>query len=211
MLASAASQRQGPGSAPISSMKPLGHIALIVAMLALVAAPPAFADYNDVIRDCNEDGDLDRRYSDRELREAEQKLPSDIDEYTDCRAVIRAARGRGSGGGGGVPGFGGGLPGGTGSIEEAATPEDRAALDEAKRDTGPAARERAAVSIDGERVVPGGDDGEFTAARTAANDLPLAVLLVLICVAALAAAIALAAAARRWPRIARGPLRLLRR
>lgn len=193
-------------------MKAVRHIALMLVALAVaVPAPAAASDYNDVIRDCNEDGDLDRNYSDRELREAEQKLPSDIDEYTDCRAVIRAARGRGSRRGGGGPGFGGSLPGGTGSAEEAATPEDRTALDEAKRDRSPAARERAAVTIDGARVVPGGDDGEFEAARTAANELPLAVLLVLICVAALAAAIALAAATRRWPRIARGPLRLLRR
>jgi hypothetical protein len=188
------------------------HIALILAMLALVAAPPAIADYNDVIRDCNEDGDLDREYSDRELREAEEKLPSDIDEYTDCRAVIRSARsGRRSRGGsaGGVPGFRS-LPGGYASAEDNATPEDRAALNEAKRDRSDRAREDAAVTIDGESVVPGGDD-EFTAARTAANELPLSVLLVLICVATLAAAIALAAATRRWPRIARGPLRLLRR
>ena len=185
-------------------------------LLALPAGVAFGADGNDVIRDCNEDGDLDRNYPDRDLREAEQNLPSDIDEYTDCRAVIRSARagrrpgGGGGGDGGGAPGFRSGLPGGMGSAEEAATPEDRTALDEAKRDRSDRARESAAVRIDGEMVVPGGD-GEFTAGRTAANKLPLAVLLVLICVAALAAAIALAAAARRWPRIARGPLRVLRR
>jgi hypothetical protein len=191
------------------------HTPLILLSLALSLGAPAtaFADGNDVIRDCNEDGDLDRNYSDAELREAEENLPADIDEYTDCRAVIRTARtGRGSGGNdaGGGAGFGGGPPGWSGSAEELATPADLAALDDATRDRGRGARERAAVTIDGDRVVPG-SDGEFKAARTAANQLPLSVLLVLICVAALATAVALTAAARRWPRLVSAPRRLLRR
>jgi hypothetical protein len=191
------------------------HTPLILVALALWLAAPttAFADGNDVIRDCNEDGDLDRNYSDAELREADENLPADIDEYTDCRDVIRTAlTGRGSGGNdaGGGAGFGGGPPGWSGSAEQFATPQDRAALEEATRDRGRGARERAAVTIDGAPVVPGGD-GTFRAARTAANQLPLSVLLVLIGVAALAAALALTAAARRWPRLFSAPRRLLRR
>jgi hypothetical protein len=194
--------------------KPLRHIALILAALALSLAIPATAaaDWTDVIRDCNEDGDLDRNYSDEDLRKAEDNLPSDIDEYTDCRDVIRNARlGRRSRGGAGGAGGSFGGPGVFGgSAEDAATPEDRQALDEATRDRSKEAREDAAVSIDGQRVVPG-EDGTFTAARTAANELPLPVLLALICIAALAAVAAFAAAGRRWPQIRRVALRLLRR
>jgi hypothetical protein len=188
------------------------HIALILAALALslASAAPAFADGNDVIRDCNEDGDLDGDYTQGELRDAEENLPTDIDEYTDCRAVIRNARGgRRRGGGLGAGSFRGpNLP--FGAAEDVATAAERRAYEEARRDRGGAARDAAAVTIDGERVVPGGD-GTFTAARTAANELPLPVLLALICMAAIAAVAAFAAASRRWPQLRSVPLRLLRR
>lgn len=40
------------------------------------------------IQDCTNDGDLDRRYSTKVLLRAEQVLPADVDEYTNCRSVI---------------------------------------------------------------------------------------------------------------------------
>jgi hypothetical protein len=49
---------------------------------------------DDVFRDCTEDGKLNGRYTREELDEAEDELPSDVDEYTDCRSVIRAVRRR---------------------------------------------------------------------------------------------------------------------
>jgi hypothetical protein len=48
----------------------------------------------DVVRDCYEDGKLDGRYTREELRIAERDMPSDVDEYSDCRSVIVSARGR---------------------------------------------------------------------------------------------------------------------
>ena len=48
----------------------------------------------DVVRDCYEDGRLNGRYTREELDEAEEELPSDVDEYSDCRSVIRAVRRR---------------------------------------------------------------------------------------------------------------------
>jgi hypothetical protein len=187
------------------------HIALVVAVLALGLAAPATAlgaNGNDVIRDCNEDGDLDQKYDDKDLREAEDNLPSDIDEYTDCRAVIRNARGgRGAGNGGGSV-LGAHRP--FGEAENVATLEEKRDFDATRRDRSSTARDAAAVTIDGQRVAPGGD-GTFTAARTAANELPLPVLLALIGVAALAGVAAFAAASRRWPQLRRVPLRLIRR
>jgi hypothetical protein len=64
---------------------------LAVSLLAL-AALPAHASPTSVIRDCSEDGVLDGKYSPSELDGALEQLPSDLDEYTDCRAVIRRAQ-----------------------------------------------------------------------------------------------------------------------
>jgi hypothetical protein len=66
----------------------------LVAVLAAltVAAPPAISSPISVIRDCSEDGVLNGKYSPSELDGALDQLPSDLDEYTDCRAVIRRAQ-----------------------------------------------------------------------------------------------------------------------
>jgi hypothetical protein len=69
------------------------------AALALFASP-AQAGSIDVIRDCSEDGTLEKPYSQRELSGALDTLPSDLDEYTDCRSVIRGAQLAGARGGG---------------------------------------------------------------------------------------------------------------
>jgi hypothetical protein len=68
--------------------------ALLVALLAL----PAFAQASgqDVIRDCYEDGHIDGNYSQGEYQDAQDNLPSDVDQYSDCRDVI--AQGQAGGG-----------------------------------------------------------------------------------------------------------------
>jgi hypothetical protein len=79
-------------------------VSIAVALVAsVVLCAPAFGSAKDVIRDCSEDGVLNGHYSHSELAKALAQLPSDIDEYTDCRAVIRSAelrsanKGKGSG------------------------------------------------------------------------------------------------------------------
>jgi hypothetical protein len=67
---------------------------LIVLLLALAVPSAALAKGEDVVRDCAQDGDLDGDYSQEELDEAYDNLPSDIDEYSDCRTVIEKARER---------------------------------------------------------------------------------------------------------------------
>ena len=76
---------------------------VVIAVLVLGLPAAAHASGADVIRDCAQDGKLDRKYTQKELRDAYNNLPSDIDEYTDCRSVIRAAMGIGSGSSGGAP------------------------------------------------------------------------------------------------------------
>ena len=66
--------------------------ALLLVLFAVLAAPPrAGASATTVIQDCSEDGILDGKYSHSEIEKALQQLPSDLDEYTDCRSVIRGA------------------------------------------------------------------------------------------------------------------------
>jgi hypothetical protein len=67
---------------------------MLVAVLAALAVsvPAALASPMSVIRDCSEDGILNGKYSASELDGALEQLPSDLDEYTDCRAVIRRAQ-----------------------------------------------------------------------------------------------------------------------
>src|SRR5215210_6222491 len=85
--------------------------------LTLVAAPAAnAASTTQILRDCADDGVLQGDYSPSELRKARQNIPTDTDEYTDCRDVLaRAASAGVAGGGGGSGGAGGfgdtGVPG----------------------------------------------------------------------------------------------------
>jgi hypothetical protein len=67
--------------------------ALLVALLAL----PAFAQASgeDVIRDCQDDGHVDGNYSQSEYQDAQDNLPSDVDQYSDCRDVIAQAQANG--------------------------------------------------------------------------------------------------------------------
>jgi hypothetical protein len=93
---------------------------ILTLALALLALPGlAHASAADVIRDCTLDSRLDRTYTQKELRGALANLPSDVDEYTNCRDVIRAAqlaggsRGGTAGGGGTAADPGAGASGGT--------------------------------------------------------------------------------------------------
>lgn len=67
------------------------HIVTLALLASVLLAAPAFGSAQAVIRDCSEDGVLNGHYSHSELAKALAQLPSDIDEYTDCRAIIRSA------------------------------------------------------------------------------------------------------------------------
>ena len=176
------------------------RLVLAWALLVLVAAPAAHAaGTTEILRDCADDGRLQGNYSPGELRNARKNLPTDADEYTDCRDVLaRAANDAvagGGGGGGGTGGGGGGLGGGDaggggastggGDVVAPETPEDREAIAAASRAGAPNP-----VRVDGRPVVPGASGFAANAAR---NGIPttLLIVLVLLGVAALAAAVPL--------------------
>ncbi|WP_205696661.1 hypothetical protein [Conexibacter sp. SYSU D00693] len=142
----------------------------VLALVAALAAPgAAFASAEDVILDCGDDGKLSKTYSQAELRDALKELPTDIDEYTDCRDIIRDARLGGAGGGGGndASGGGGGAAGGGGgggSVDDPtagagglltdplkdATDQEKAAVEQARQTGG-----TNPVQIGGKTVQPG--------------------------------------------------------
>jgi len=148
-------------------------------LLALVAAPAAnAASTTQILRDCADDGVLQGNYSPSELRRARQNIPTDTDEYTDCRDVLARAAVAGvagtGGSGGGSGGLGGaGLPGSDGLPPvDPHTAEGRQVVGDASRKPPPGP-----MTIDGRPVIPG---TASLAANGVRNDLPTGVLVALI-------------------------------
>jgi hypothetical protein len=171
---------------------------LIVCVSLLVVALPAIAQASsfDVIKDCQDNSRLDRKHSRADLRNAQKNLPTDVDEYGDCRELIAAALNGGSDRGKGRGGGAGGL-GGAGSAlarkrAAAAKAADAAALAKLGR--------KPHVKVGGKDVQPG-DNGLFNLA-SANNSLPLPLLLGLIAAALLAIVGGLAVLRRRAPAFA---------
>jgi hypothetical protein len=196
------------------------HPLLLAALIALALpwGEASAATPFKVIKDCNQDGVLNGKYSNPELRDALDNLPTDIDEYSDCRDVISAAitsgssregDGRPAGGGGGGPDGGGGRSGAGGGDPAVLTPEEQAARQRDQQDltaiTSPEGRaDPPTIDVGGETVKPG-SNGLFDLA-TASNSVPLPLLLVLIALGLLALGGGLAALRGRTPALARLPL-----
>jgi hypothetical protein len=190
---------------------PLRIVTLIAALVALAVPSLAQASGSAVIRDCTDDGQLSKSYSQKDYADALAHLPADVDEYSDCRDVISRARLGGAGGGsgpngsggaggagGGIGGAGGGTGAGgaggdTGTAGPAAdpladaTPQERAAYEKAILSGS------APVQLDGRPITPGALGG---ATGTGVSDIPTP-LLVILALLALGAAGALAFGTRR--------------
>jgi hypothetical protein len=177
-------------------------VACLLALL--VAAPAALADSTrtKILREC-QDGRLAGSYTSSQIRDALNNIPDDIDQYSDCRDVLRGALLNGAGGGGsgggagglgGLGGFGPGAGGGGsggGPLLTPSTDADRQALESAATGGGQP------LDVSGRRVTPG--------ESAASTGLPTTLLVVLILLA-VAAAAALAPFARRHARFgALGP------
>lgn len=182
---------------------------LLLTVLAALALPAAASA--DPVRDCAGDGDLDKRYSNSQLRKALDNIPGDLDEYSNCTKVIKGAissgsdkrndsSGDGSGGGGGSTGGGGGGESAISADDQQAQAKDNAKLDAITGD--PDAKPD--VNVGGEQLQPGAD-GLFDLA-SASNSVPMPLLLALITLGVLALAGALVALRDRVPGLARIPL-----
>jgi len=187
-------------------------VALGLATGAAMLANPGVAQASPqgVIQDCAKDGKLDHQYSLSDLKKAEQQLPTDVDEYTNCRDVINQAEVAASGGHskgsthGALSSAGTGSGGGGGSA--AASPSDVKALAHATKHS---AGKAPTLSVGGQDVTPGSPGVLKSAASV--NTLPTPVLLALIAVGLLTAAGGGVAIARRFPEVAGAALRIFRR
>lgn len=183
---------------------------LLLTLLGALALP-ALA-HADPQRDCAGDGDLDKNYTNSQLRKALDDLDTGLDEYSNCREVIKAAIASGSdkrsnGGGGGSGGGGGGSGGGGGGGGEVTPDEQQArANDNAELEalTGDSKEKEPEVIVGGEQVKPG-SNGLFDLA-SASNDVPMPLLLTLIVIGLLAIAGGLVALRGRVPALGRLPL-----
>jgi hypothetical protein len=182
-------------------------LALLAALPFVPAAAHAAADPTKIIRDCGDDGILQGNYTASELRNARNNLPTDIDEYSDCRDVLsRAISAKAStssnnsgdntpdaGAGGGSTGGGGGT---TAQPDPAATPKpDTAVAVDPGIETGPTTPQDwdavGAAEKEGNRGVDvnGRDVSPLLVAEVGRNGLPptLIVALALLGGAVLAA------------------------
>ena len=178
------------------TLLPVAAAALTWGALAAEARPI------DVIRDCNANGQLNRAYSPSDLQGALDQLPTDIDEYTDCRSVIRRAQLAASRGNGVQEGGILGLVDTTAPLSA----EERQEIAEAIGSAGP-------VDVGGKIVEPGSGGAPFLAAGLGPA-LPPLVLAVLVGLVAIMLWGALFSVQRRGPEAWRvaaesvgGPLR----
>jgi len=186
---------------------------ILLTVLGALALPAAAVAQANPERDCRDDSKLDRRYSTEELREALDNLSAYADEYTDCRAIIKAAIAsgsddrnntpdKGSDGGGATGGGGGGGGDGGGAVsaeEQQARVNDNAELNAITADP----NDKPEVNVGGEQLEPG-SNGLFDLA-SASNDVPLPLLLALIAIGLLALGGGLVALRDRVPGLARIP------
>ena len=178
--------------ASVNSMLRLALACLVLGLFAIVPTANA-ASTTQILRDCADDGVLQGDYTPAELRKARQNIPTDTDQYTDCRDVIAraaSARAAGSSGGGGSGAGGSGSAGGGGGGGQPLTPtddRDRAGLEDAARTGG------APIDIGGRPVVPGA--AGLSAAR---HDIPTSVIVLFVLLAIGALAAAAPGARRAW-------------
>jgi hypothetical protein len=110
--------------------------AKLVSLLASAAscavlAAPAAASYQDLLLDaCGRDGKVNGTYSQEDYRKALANIPADADQYSDCRAIIRAAQLAAASGQENL------TPATAGDIIATASPEEQAAIDEAIQSSG---------------------------------------------------------------------------
>jgi phage shock protein PspC (stress-responsive transcriptional regulator) len=179
---------------------------VVIAVLLLGVPAAAHANGAAVIRDCAQDGQLNKHYSQKELRDALNNLPSDIDEYTDCRSVIRAAMGGGNGDTGGAPPNGIMTP--SGAI--AGSPADVQAL--AHLTSQVSNGKNPTIVVAGKPLVPGnaGLSGVL-GGLAGSNGMPPSLIATIAALLVLFVVTAYLAAREKFPQIRRVALRVLGR
>jgi hypothetical protein len=174
---------------------------LPVAVLAALALPAVA--HADPVTDCAQDGKLDHKYSNEQLKKSLDNIPSDLAEYSDCQQVISSAIHSDSG-------KGKHAKAGDAAAGKPVSPKEQAARDKDSKQlagiTGDSGGDPPTpdLQVGGKDVKPG-SNGLFDLA-SASNDLPAPLLVALIAIALLAVAGGLVALRSRVPALARLPL-----
>lgn len=173
------------------------RLLMLSGLILLLVAPTAGAGVREnILRECQE-GRITGDYTPRQIRDARKNIPTDIDEYSDCRDVLARAGlagragsgGAGSGGVGGTAAPGGVLPGGGGGeLTYASGPAEEQELAKALQDAPKGA------TVAGEHLIPGASGLAADAVR---HGLPTTLLTALVLVGLCALAAAAPAARRR--------------
>ncbi|HEY8865541.1 MAG TPA: hypothetical protein VIM22_01315, partial [Solirubrobacteraceae bacterium] len=106
-------------TSPARHTRPMRRVLLPTVLACLLAPAAALGSGRSVIHDCTDNGKIDNYHSQADYKSALGNIPSDIDQYTNCRDEIRAAArrdankpapgsGSSGGGGSGVSGSSGG-------------------------------------------------------------------------------------------------------
>ena len=124
-------------------------------LILLLAAPTASAGVREkILRECQE-GRITGNYTPGQIRDARKNIPTDIDEYSDCRDVLAQATLSSRAGGGGNPDDpapvapgGLSLAGSTGNLLKSQNKGEKAAIADARKSAG-------MMTVDGGSVLPG--------------------------------------------------------
>lgn len=178
---------RNPDPGASGAFPPMRRLLIISTACAALMAPATAlaASGDDVIKDCLDNGKIDRHYTQDDYRQAERNMPADVDEYTDCRdqihharlAAARDTRNRASGGG--VATGGGGGPTAPTVDQQPATKAEGAAADRATR------HGSAPVRVAGASIRPGAPG--TLASSTSSIPGPLLAVLILLGAGALGA------------------------
>jgi hypothetical protein len=177
-----------------SMKRALRHFVLLAALLALVPATAAATSPNAILQDCLDSDSLEGDYSNRDLSEAVKLVRGDRAEYSNCKAIILAARkGRKAG-----PSGDGGLPDADLNDDGVVTPKERRI---AKKRARAARREQGELAAIGDTLSPDGDlPAGGGSGGSGGSSLPM--ILTLIALALLAAGGGLWYTAKRNPAVA---------
>jgi hypothetical protein len=177
-----------------SPHRPMRRVHAVLTVLACLLILPAAAGASgrSVVRDCTDNGQIDSSHSQSDYKDALHSLPSDVNEYTDCRQIIEQSKRRDARkSDNGSSGSGGGGTGGSGSFSGFDTPTPPAAsnVPSSPAETGALAQAAnggaAAVPVAGDPITPGGAGLTEAAFR---HDVPgpLLALVILLGLGALA-------------------------
>ena len=172
----------------------LRHFALLTVLLALVPATAAATEPMTIVRDCADSDSLEGSYSNGDLQRAVKLVRGDLAEYSNCKAVISAAIGKGPKAG--AAGKGGGPKSADLNHDGVISPAERRVAAKRARAERREQRELAAI---GDSLSPGDSSG---AAGGSSGGTQLPLILALIALVLLATGGGLWYTAKRNPAVA---------